>query len=258
MSRIVVITGSSSGIGRQVASNLRARGDTVIGLCRNPADGDIACDVTDEAQIAAAFTEIEARYGKVDLLINNAGLGLSGATELLDPEKVRYVFEVDYFGLYAVTRHALRLMGRGGKIVNISSACALFALPYRTVYCAAKAAVNMLGLGLRMELSHAGIAVVTVCPGDVKTEFTANRLKEVTVDDRYGDASERSARAIDSRQDKRMPVDKVAKKLVRVCDKTDKPLVIIGAKYKLLYFAQKIFPQRWILAATDRLYGFHR
>lgn len=255
MNKIVVVTGSSSGIGRALCGLLRSRGDTVIGLCRRPGENDLACDVTDETQVAAAFAAIGARYGKIDLLVNNAGLGISGATELLDPQKARYVFEVDYFGLYACCRHALQWMGRGGRIVNISSACALFALPYRTIYCAAKAAVNMLGLGLNMELKRAGIRVVTVCPGDVKTEFTENRIKQVTVSERYGQASERSAAHIDSRQDKRMNVDKVARKILRVCDKGKKPMVIIGAKYKALYIAQKLLPQRWILAATNKLFN---
>lgn len=249
------MTGSSSGIGREMTALFRERGDTVIGLCRRPEADDIACDVTDEKQIEAAFAEIGRRYGKIDLLVNNAGLGISGATELLDPTKARYVFEVDYFGLYACCRHGLKYMGRGGRIVNISSACALFALPFRTVYCAAKAAVNMLSLGLGMELKRAGIRVITVCPGDVKTEFTQNRIKEVTVDDRYGDASERSARKIDSRQDKRMNVQKVARKIVRMAVKGKKPLYIVGAKYKALYIAQKLLPQRWILGVTAKMFN---
>lgn len=256
MNRTVVITGASSGIGLAVAEILRARGDTVIGLSRTTAHpDDIACDLTDESQVAAAFAEIEAKFKKIDVLVGNAGLGISGATELLDFEKARYVFEVDYFGLYRVTQAALKIMERSGKIVNISSACALFALPYRTVYCAAKAAVNMLSFGLRMELKKAGITVVAVCPGDVRTPFTEHRIKEVTVNDRYGAASERSAKSIDARQSKRMPVGKVAKKIVKIIDKGKKPQYIIGAKYKLLYFVERIFPKSVILAATNKMFN---
>lgn len=255
MSRVAVVTGTSSGLGKRLKRILSERGDTVVGLCRNPEEGDVACDLSKESDIAAAFDMIADRYGHIDLLVNNAGLGISGATELLDPVKARYVFEVDTLGLYACCRRALGLMGAGGRIVNISSACALFALPYRTVYCAAKAAVNMLGLGLDMELKRAGIRVITVCPGDVRTEFTQNRIKEVTVSDRYGSASERSAAKIDSRQDKRMDPDKVAEKIARVCDKGKKPMLIIGAKYKALYLAQKLLPQRLFLAATNRMFN---
>lgn len=255
MSRTVVITGTSDGIGKALKALYLAAGDTVVGLCRHPEAGDVYCDVSDPASVRKAFEEVGARCGRIDLLVNNAGLGISGATELIDPDKARYVFEVDYFGVFECCREALKRMGAGGRIVNISSACALFALPFRTVYCAAKAAVNMLSEGLRMELAAGGITVVTVCPGDVKTGFTKNRIKEKTVDERYGDASERAAAKIDAREHKRMDVKKVARTIKKICDKKSGPLYIVGGKYKFLYFLKRVFPERLFLYATNRMFN---
>lgn len=254
MDKIIVITGTSSGLGARLKEQYRAAGATVVGLCRRPGEGDIACDVSDESAVKAAFDEIASRYGRVDLLVNNAGLGLSGATELLPARDVRYVTDVDYFGTYYCCKYALPLMGRGGKIVNVSSACALFALPYRATYCAAKAAVNMLSYGLRMELAPHGIDVVTVCPGDVRTEFTANRMK-VSEGGRYGDAPVKAAQKIDSREHKRMDCDKVARKLYKICERKRRALYIVGGKYKILRFLQRILPETLFVRATGKLFG---
>lgn len=249
-----MITGSSQGLGAALKQLFAAAGDTVVGLCRHPQENDIYCDVSDEAQVNAAFDRIAERYGRVDLLINNAGLGISGATELLPTAEAQYVMDVDYNGTYYCCRAALKSMRRGGKIVNISSACALFALPYRAVYCAAKAAVNMLSYGLRMELKPHGIDVVTVCPGDVKTSFTANR-KKIVEGGRYGDAPVRAAEKLDAREHKRMDCGKVARRLYKICRHKRSAMYIVGGKYKFLWFMKRILPTNFFLKATRRFFG---
>lgn len=254
MDKIVVITGSSQGLGAALKQLFTAAGDTVVGLCRHPQENDIYCDVSDEAQVNAAFDRIAERYGRVDLLVNNAGLGISGATELLPTAEAQYVIDVDYNGTYYCCRAALKSMRRGGKIVNISSACALFALPYRAVYCAAKAAVNMLSYGLRMELKPHGIDVVTVCPGDVKTSFTANR-KKIVEGGRYGDAPVRAAEKLDAREHKRMDCGKVARRLYKICRHKRGAMYIVGGKYKFLWFMKRILPTNFFLKATRRFFG---
>ncbi|MDE6398858.1 MAG: SDR family oxidoreductase, partial [Clostridiales bacterium] len=179
--KVAVVTGGSSGIGKELVRNLRNYGYTVVCVSRSaPENGAcdfFACDLSDRDALSATAQKITEKYKNVHLLINNAGLGVSGATELLPEESVRYVLEVDYFAPLLFTRALLPAIPSGGKVVMISSACALFALPYRNVYCSAKAALNMLAYGLRMELARSKICVVSICPGDIKSNFTANRLK---------------------------------------------------------------------------------
>jgi NAD(P)-dependent dehydrogenase (short-subunit alcohol dehydrogenase family) len=256
--RVVVISGGSSGLGKELTALFCAGGDRVIGLSRSNPDnfpGHIECDLLSLESIKKAVNAIKEEYGRVDILINNAGLGISGATEMLPDEKVQEVMDLDYLGALRLSRETLKLMGRGGKIVNISSACALFALPYRGVYCSAKAAMSMMSHSMRMELSKSGIRVVNICPGDVKTEFTANRLKFNETNDRYGDAPAKSAGYIDGRNDKRMPPLKVAKKIYKIALKRNGPQYIIGAKYKFFAFMQRLLPARWFLGIVNKIFN---
>lgn len=256
--KTAVITGASSGIGKVIASNLPRYGYKVICVSRTRPDIEIAdffeCDLSNQEKTVETARNIREKYPKIDLVINNAGLGISGATELLPIESVRYVMEVDYFAPLLFTRELIPAIPRGGKIVMISSACALFALPYRGVYCSAKAALNMLSYGLRMELKDCGITVMSICPGDIHTEFTKNRMKYVDTNDRYGESVLYSQNKVDNREDKRMNAQKAGVKIAKIAVKKKGALYIIGAKYKLLYFLSKIFPEGLMLKATKSMF----
>lgn len=257
--KIAVVTGGSSGIGRELLVRLTEYGYKVVNVSRSfPQDiacEHIACDLSVPTEVQAAAQTIIQTYKNVDLLINNAGLGISGATELLPEDKVRYVMEVDYFAPLLFTRALLPAMQAGSKIVFISSACALFALPYRGVYCSAKAAVSMLAYGLRMELAPSKIDVVCICPGDIKSNFTENRLKYTDTNERYGNNVAAAQHKVDSRKHKRMSVQKTGKKMAKIAVKKKRAFYIIGAKYKLLYFCSKIFPQNFMLKMTEKMFG---
>ncbi len=258
--KVAVITGGSSGIGKVIIKTLNEYGYKTVCVSRIAPPEEIECDffqcdlsVSEQAEITAK--RIADKYEKIQLIINNAGLGISGATELLPMESVRYVMEVDYFAPFVFTRALLKSVPKGGKIVMVSSACALFALPYRNVYCSAKAALNMLSYGLRMELKNSGISVVTVCPGDVKSEFTANRLKFEQTNERYGNNVIESQQKIDGRQNKRMDVNKVGKKIAKIAVKKKRALYIVGAKYKLLYFCSRVFSLNFMLKVTGKIFS---
>lgn len=257
--RIVVITGGTSGIGKGMAEMFREYGDTVCVLARScdpTVENNFVCDVSDDGAVKKAFGAIAQRYGKIDILINNAGFGISGAMELLPKEGTQKNMDVNFFGSLYCAQEALHFMTRGAKIINISSACALFALPFRAMYCASKAAVNMLSYGLRMELYESGIDVCCVCPGDIKTEFTANRVKEHNTNERYGDRIKNAAEKIDTRQDKRMDPSVAVKRIWKLSKKKrTKPLVIIGGKYKLFFFFQRILPTSLFLAVIRKYFG---
>lgn len=252
--RVVIISGSTSGIGKELCGLYRAAGHTVVGMARTERDGGIAVDVTDTDAVKAAVQSVYDRYGRIDTVIANAGGGLSGATELLPIEEAEKQLALNFTGALCLVQSALPHMRRGGNAVFISSACALFALPYRAIYCASKAAVNMAAYGLYMELKSHGIRVSSVCPGDIKTEFTANRVKYSDGGERYGDAPATSAQKIDGREHKRMELQPAAKKIYKCCVKSKKPLYIVGAKYKVLNFLRHILPQKLFLDVTARLF----
>jgi len=147
-------------------------------------------------------------------------------------------------------------MHKGSKIINISSAMALFPIPFRSIYGSVKAAVLNLSFSLRMELKSLGIDVIAFCPGDIKTNFTKNRVKDFQTDERYGDRLYSATVKSDSREEKRISSIKCANSIYKkINKKRNKPFYIIGGKYKFLYFITRITPKSWLLAITNKLYG---
>lgn len=258
MNRIVVITGGSSGIGKEMVEIYKNCGDNVFSLARSipQNDHEIEVDVTNEQQVKLAIEQIGTKFGRIDILINCAGYGISGALELIPTEEAAKEFDVNMLGAFIVNKYAIKFMKKGSTIVHIASACALFALPFRGLYCASKSALNMYSDSLRMELKPFGIKVISICPGDVKTNFTKNRVKIAITNERYQDRISNSAYNIDKNQEKRMAATMVAKKIVKIANKkSPKPMYIIGAKYKFLYFASKIFPKRTLLHFTEKMFN---
>ena len=259
LSRVVVVTGGTSGIGADLIRKLKQSGDKVCNLARSCdplTEDNYICDVTDAARVEEVMRAIGKKYGRIDLLINNAGFGVSGALELLPTQKMKANMDVNFFGTMNCIQSALPFMKAKSEIINISSACALFPLPFRGMYCASKAAVSMMSYCLRMELADSKIRVVNICPGDIKTGFTEHRVKEVETNARYGERVKRAQYAIDSREDKRMPVGRATRKILKIAAKRHpKPMYIIGAKYKLFFALQKIFPMRWLNGAIGKIFG---
>jgi len=256
MNKVVVISGASSGIGLALKSKFLNDGDFVIGLSRTVLDeNDIACDVSSPEDIKKASLIIKEKYGKVDILVNNAGIGISGATELIPMENIRRAFEISYFGALGLTRAILPLMDTGSRIIFMSSISGLTAIPFRSVYCSVKAAELMLGESLRMELSETGIKVVTFCPGEIKTNFSSNKLADIQTSARYGERVKNALEVVASREKKRMKMDKVINSIYKKCIKGRKAMYIIGAKYKFLYFAKRIMPTTAYLNLTNNMLG---
>jgi NAD(P)-dependent dehydrogenase (short-subunit alcohol dehydrogenase family) len=256
--KIIVLTGGSGGLGRELKEFYRASGNTVVDLSRsNPGEGDdLICDVADPEMVRAAFDFVKQRYGRVDILINNAGYGVSGAVELLEDEQVKRIFDVNFHGAFSCIKAALPLMSRGGRIVNVSSACAVFALPFRAMYCASKAALSMLSHSLREEVRPYGISVTAICPGDTKTGFTKNRVKNFATNERYGERIKRADDHIGDREERRMSPQAVAKKMCQIIAKRSyRPFYIVGKKYKFLYVLNRLLPLGWIIRATGGLFA---
>ena len=175
------ITGASRGFGRELVAAALAAGDQVIATARDPEAIRnafpealaVQLDVTDPGQAAEAVAAGVRRFGRIDVLVNNAGYGLFGSVEEISDAEVRALFETNVFGLLTVTRAALpTLRAQGaGRIINLSSIAGFSATAGRGLYSASKFAVEAISEALRAELGPLGIQVTVVEPGSFRTEF---------------------------------------------------------------------------------------
>ena len=184
MAQTVLITGCSSGIGRATAEHLAGRGYDVYATARRldslaelEARGcrTLALDVTDDESVRAAVEQVEREAGGVDVLVNNAGYGRSGAVESIPIDDVRDQFDTNVLGYLRMAHAVLPGMRarRSGRIVNISSVAGRVTMPGSGVYSASKFAIEAISDALRYELGGFGIRVVVVQPGPIRTEFTS-------------------------------------------------------------------------------------
>ncbi len=182
---VVLISGCSTGIGRTLAEEFAARNWRVFATARKPSSLDdlkapnvktAALDVTDEKSIQACVESVIAEAGKIDMLVNNAGLLLIGPLVELEISELRRQFETNVLGLAALTRAVAPYMikQRKGKIVNISSISGVLNTPFAGAYCSSKAAVTSFSDTLRKELAPFGIQVITVQPGGIQSKLADN------------------------------------------------------------------------------------
>lgn len=183
MSRVVLVTGASSGIGEAVVRRFARDGWIVAATMREPARSPFAdplggietfrIDVTDEASIADGVRAVGERFGRIDVLVNNAGYALMGPVEAIGADDLRLQLETNLVGLAAVTRHVLPWMRlqRTGTVVNVSSIGGRMAFPFAAAYHATKFAVEGLSEAMRFELKQFGIRVRLVEPGGIRTNF---------------------------------------------------------------------------------------
>jgi NAD(P)-dependent dehydrogenase (short-subunit alcohol dehydrogenase family) len=238
--KVWLITGASRGFGLLVARAALARGDAVVATARRPGDVSAALgahdnllalplDVTDAAAATVAAAQAHARFGRIDVLLNNAGYGLLGAVEEAGAQEVQALFDTNVFGLLHVTRAVLPFMRarRAGHVINISSIGGFSAYAGWGVYGATKFAVEGLTEALAQELAPLGIAATVVEPGFFRTDFLdASSLVQtaVRIDD-YA-ASVGAMRGIAGQLNHKQPGDpqKLALALLALADSATPPL----------------------------------
>lgn len=248
MSKTWLITGVSSGLGREIALAAIARGDVVIGTVRRPeAASDfealggraLIVDVTHTAAVNAAVAEAERVTGRIDVLVNNAGYGLVGAVEEASLDEARAQFETNVFAPLAILKAVLPAMrARGdGRIVNITSVSGLAVWPGTGVYCASKWALEALTQSLAQEVAALGIKVVNVAPGGMRTGFAAGSKAIVADKIADYDGLARDAERIMVEYAGREPGDpaKAAKAVLAIADAPDPPMHLLLGEDALKY-----------------------
>ena len=190
--KVWFITGCSTGFGRELAKSVLDRGHRAVVTARDPANVEdlakgredralvLALDVTDPVEVGAAVTSAEKHFGRIDVLVNNAGIGYFGAVEESDDDEVRRMFEINFFGLSAMTRAVLPIMRkrRSGHIVNISSIGGLRSFPTLAYYNATKYAVEGFSEALSIEVAPLGIKVTIVEPSGFRTDWAGRSAGE--------------------------------------------------------------------------------
>ncbi|NCB51127.1 MAG: SDR family oxidoreductase [Clostridia bacterium] len=262
MNKIAIVTGGSSGIGRCTAAALRAAGCTVYEFSRRevPAEGifHITADVTDEARVKAAVSEVFSREGRIDILINNAGFGISGAAELTDTKDAHAQLELNLFGMDNMTRAVIPIMREqgGGRIVCLSSIAGILPIPFQLWYSVSKAAVIAYVLALQNEVRPFGISLCAMMPGDIRTGFTSARKKSGDGETIYNGRIKRSVSMMERDEENGMKPETAGSYIAKIATKPKvRPLYAIGFSYKAAACAAKLLPRRFSNYIVGRLYA---
>ena len=260
--KVAVITGASGGIGKALAERLLKREYIVYGISRHPLQwGEMHCiaaDVCNEKAVAQAIDEIYQIHGHIDLLVSNAGFGISGAveeTQLIDAQKQ---LDVNFFGFFNCVKAVLPYMraANRGCIVAVSSVAGVLAIPFQAFYSASKAAINSLVLSLANEVKPFGIRVLAVMPGDVKTGFTAARKKIFEDTSPYAQRLERSVSGMEHDEQFGMTPQYVAQCIEKIIvQRHPRPFYVIGKKYRLFTFLAKWLPTKLSNWVVGKLYA---
>ncbi len=255
---IAIVTGGSSGIGRYAAAALRDKGCKVYEFSRRDIPNQdiihITADVTDESSVKASVDSVFDKEGRIDILVNCAGFGISGAVEFTELSDAKAQFEVNFFGTVNVTKAVIPYMRKNskGRIVNISSVAAVAHIPFQTFYSASKAAIDSYTCALSNEVRDFGISVVAIQPGDICTDFTDARKKSDKGDDIYSGKISRSVASMEKDEQKGMSPETAGNYIAKIALKKNvKPIYAIGATYKILSVLCKIFP----CAVRNRVVG---
>jgi short-subunit dehydrogenase len=213
--KVVVVTGASMGIGEAIAKVFADEGASVVLLSRDVTRGEaarvrvghtdrtlaLACDVRSQEEIDRALAQTLAKFGRLDVWVNNAGIGIRDLVAGMDMAACRELFETNFFGAVACLQAAVPAMRKagGGTIINISSVAGHVPVPFMGAYSATKFALNAIGKAARVELKRDNIKVLTVCPGYVKTDFgthlVTNKVGNIRPQSVKGISAERVARA---------------------------------------------------------------
>ncbi len=243
MSKVVLITGGSSGIGKSIGEFLQQKGFKVFGTSRNPENYPnskfpiVALDVTKPETISTCIAEVLKQENRIDVLINNAGAGITGPVEEIPDEEIKRNFETNFFGPINVIKATLPTMRtqNSGLIINITSIAGYMGLPFRGVYSASKGALEIITEAFRMELKDFNIEMTNVAPGDFATNIAAGRYHAPVLEDSpYKEKYGHSLKTMDEHVDEGGDPKEMAEAIYKVIE-TKSPKI----HYKVGAFMQK-------------------
>ena len=260
--KVVFITGVSSGIGLAVAKKFIDCGSIVYGVGRK--DFELAglnyskVDITNFDNIKSEIDKVSKKEGKIDIVISNAGMGISGPVEYATSEEIEKIFDINLIGSANVIRAVLPVLRTQGygRIVCTSSVGSYVALPFQAFYSASKAGLDALVDATRSEVKAFGVEILCVHPGDVKTGFTGARKKqELAEGNPYKKICDNAISSMEKDEQGGMPPEYVANKIVKIATKKGyKTRNIIGGKYKFFTFALSLLPRKVQEWAVRKMY----
>ena len=266
MSKVVFITGISSGFGKHTSSLLAQKGYTVYGTCRKPCEHNplvnvLILDVSDQAAVEKCINQVLEKEGRIDVLINNAGMHTGGALEVAPYEDARLQIETNFMGFVYTIRSVLPAMRKqgNGTIVNVGSIGGLMGLPFQGYYSAGKFAIEGFSEVLRMELRQFNIKVVVINPGDFHTHNTANR-KNVFISNNinaYEEQFRKTLVIIEKDENGGWDPEILARKMYNILEKK-KPAnryVIASFEQKLAVWLKCMLPGSWFDGILRSHYG---
>jgi len=254
MSKVILITGISSGFGKQTAQLLAGQGYSVYGTIRKKSEVSdsinvLMMDLTDKESINNAVDAVIDKEGKIDILINNAGMHTGGPIETSPEENIKLQMDTNFIGMVHLTRKILPVMRNqgGGTIINISSIGGLMGLPFQAFYSASKFAIEGFSEALRMEVSKFNIKVVVINPGDFSTNNSSNRrnfLAPVTPGDTYQRQFERTLSIIEKDEANGWDPVILARKVVKIvkCKNPRQRYIIASFEQKFAVVLKYILP----------------
>lgn len=266
----LLITGGSSGIGKATAELFASNGWCVYELSRHGKDNTTAnggkiihidCDVTKEEDCQRAVSEVERQAGIINVLISNAGMGISGPVEFTDSADLHRQMDVNFFGSVNISKACIPLMrkainenGADCRIIFVSSMAAVFAIPFQAFYSASKFAINGYALALQNELRPFGIKVACLLPGDVKTGFTEMRKKTMQGSEIYT-RMEKAVETMEHDEQNGIAPISMARKLYSMAT-ASRPSTFntVGFQYHIFTLLNKILPTTLVNWIVGKMY----
>ena len=247
----LVITGGSSGIGKATAELFASRGWRVYELSRSGKSSEgivhIECDVTSAQSVQQAVEELLRHTSRLDVVISNAGMGISGPIEFAKEQDIRRQMDVNFMGAVHLVQAVLPTMRaqRGGYIFFTSSVAAVLSVPYQGFYSASKAAINAMALALANEVRAYNIRVSCLMPGDVATGFTDARCKSEA--SKVYSRSEKAILTMEKDERNGMSPEQMAKKFWRMAHRRyPAPTYVGGWLYSIFYALDCLLPKRFV------------
>lgn len=262
--KIVLITGASSGIGDATARTLSGAGYRVFGGVRRPDTVDAApgveyvqMDVQSETSVTSAVNFVLEKAGRIDILINNAGVSLVGPVEATSDTEAKALFDVNVFGVLRAMRTVLPSMrnNRSGLVVNISSVLGFLPAPFMGIYASSKHALEGLSESLDHEVRSLGIRVVLVEPSFTRTKLDTNATRTLAVIDDYATALANSVDAVQQQVNSAPLPGEVAKKVHSIIEGTCQLRQPADGRAKLLSFLRRFAPFTQVDKSLRRAFG---